>query len=139
MKRWFRLFATLRNKTRGHGATRPSETGEVATYLFQSIETVYRNFKLFQRAWVYLYRNLSGKYRVTTLGNDVKAIRLFEEGEQRIPTKMEVYIHFGSLKVVPLLVSDPELSDFFLPNGSFTDKNFSLISYVTDDNRGGDS
>ena len=28
MKRWFRLFATLRNKTRGHGATRPAETSE---------------------------------------------------------------------------------------------------------------
>src|SRR5581483_10997841 len=27
MKRWFRLFATLRNKTRGHGATLPGKTG----------------------------------------------------------------------------------------------------------------
>ena len=33
----------------------------------------------------------------------------------------------------------PELSDFFLPNGGFNDKNFSLLSYATDDKKSGDS
>ena len=138
MKRWFRLFATLRNKTRGHGATRPAETNEASTHLFQSIETVYRNFHLFERPWVYLYRNLSGKYRVTTLGNNVEEFD-YLKGETWHSYENGVYIHFGSPRLVPLLASDPELRDFFLPNGSFNDKNFSLLSYATDDKKSVDS
>src|SRR5271165_6347453 len=33
MKRWFRLFATLRNKTRAHGATLPARATKAAEYL----------------------------------------------------------------------------------------------------------
>ena len=138
MKRWFRLFATLRNKTRGHGATRPAETSEAALDLFQSVEIVYRNFHLFQRPWVYLHRNLSGKYRVTTLGNTAERFD-FLKRETTHSYENGLYIHFDSPKLVPLLVSDPDLSDFFLPNGSFNGKSFSLLSYVTDDKKPGDS
>ena len=35
MKRWFRLFAVLRNKTRGHGATMPGKVGEAAVCLMK--------------------------------------------------------------------------------------------------------
>ena len=138
MTRWFKLFATLRNKTRAHGATRPSMTGQAAGYLFESINIIYKNFHLFQRPWVYLYRNLSGKYRVTTLGNDAE---IFEH-LKKDPTHSfsnGVYIHFGDPKLVPLLGSDPELSDFFLPNGGFSEKRFDLLSYATDDRQSGDS
>ena len=67
---WFRLFTTLRNKTRAHGATRPAQTGAAAAHLRKSIESIVTNFSLFQRQWVYLYRNLSGKYRVTRITNE---------------------------------------------------------------------
>ena len=60
LKRWFRLFATLRNKTRGHGATRPDASGPASLHLRESLDILYQNFHLFQRPWVYLYRNLSG-------------------------------------------------------------------------------
>ena len=37
------------------------------------------------------------------------------------------------------MVSDPELDDFFLPNGSFSDRNFELLSFATDDKQSADS
>ena len=37
------------------------------------------------------------------------------------------------------MVSDPEISDFFLPNGGFSDQTFELLSFVTDDRKAGDS
>lgn len=138
MKRWFRLFATLRNKTRGHGATRPGEIADAAVFLSKSLSAIYKNFHLFERPWVYLYRNLSGKYRVTTLGNTAEEFDYLKR-ETTYSYDNGVYIHFGSPRFVPLLVSDPELSDFFLPNGGFNEKTFSLLSYVTDDNKHGDS
>ena len=138
MKRWFRLFVTLRNKTRGHGATRPAETSEVASCLCESINLIYRNFGLFQRSWVYLYRNLSGKYRVTRLGENAEEFD-FLKRESRHSYPNGVYVHFASPKLIPLLVSDPELRDFFLPNGGFSDKSFDLLSYATDDKQSGDS
>ena len=47
LTRWFRMFATLRNKSRGHGAMRPAKAGEAAPYLLKSIDVLYRNFNLF--------------------------------------------------------------------------------------------
>ena len=132
MKRWFRLFATLRNKTRGHGATRPSAAGEAVAFLHKSISLIYENFHMFQRPWVYLYRNLSGKYRVTTLGNDaVEFEYLKRESSYSLPNG--VYLHLGTPVLVPLLVGDPELTAFYLPNGGFDGRTYNLLSYVTDD------
>ena len=58
MTRWFRLFTTLRNKTRGHGATKPADCAEAARHMHRSIHAICLNFHLFERQWVYLYRNL---------------------------------------------------------------------------------
>ena len=51
MKRWFRLFATLRNKTHAHGATQSSKASQAAKHLAESIELFYQNFSLFNRPW----------------------------------------------------------------------------------------
>ena len=65
MKRWFRLFTTLRNKTRAHGATRPGKASGATLHLARSINLFFENYCLFRRPWAFLYRNLSGKYRVS--------------------------------------------------------------------------
>ncbi len=138
MKRWFRLFVTLRNKTRGHGATQISDASEASYFLSESIHVIYENLNLFQRPWVHLYRNLSGKYRVTTLGNSAEEFD-YLKSEANHAYDNGVYLYLGAPRLVPLIVSDPELSDFFLPNGGFGDKEFSLLSYKTDDKQSGDS
>ena len=66
-RRWAHYFARLRNKTRGHGAALTSRLAEICPALEQSIRQFTDNFWLFEREWVYLHRNLSGKYRVTKL------------------------------------------------------------------------
>ena len=138
LARWFRLFATLRNKTRAHGATRPSDSGEAAAYLLKSISAICQNFNLFTRQWAYLHRNLSGKYRITALTGDSSHFD-YLRSETSHSLENGVYIHFDTHRLVPLMVSDPDLSDFFLPNGSFSDKKYELLSYVTDNRREGDS
>ena len=138
MTRWFRLFTTLRNKTRGHGATKPADCAEAAQHMLRSISTICQHFHLFERQWVYLYRNLSGKYRVTKLIDDSSHFDyLKSEATHSFPNG--VYIHFGAPRLVSLVASDPDISDFFLPNGGFSDQNFELLSYVTDDRKTGDS
>ena len=138
MKRWFRLLAILRNKTRGHGATRPDAVGEASIHLRDSLDLLYQNFHLFQRPWVYLYRNLSGKYRVTSITSQTDDFDHLKR-ETHHSLQNGVYLQAANPRLVPLLVSDPELSDFFLPNGSFSSKNFELLSFLTDDKKTADS
>ncbi len=138
MKRWFRLFSTLRNKTRGHGANRPDGFGQASIHLRDSLNLLHQNLHLFKRPWAYLYRNLSEKYRVTSIGSQVDDFdHLKRETHHSVPNG--VYIHLGAPRLVPLLVSDPDLIDFFLPNGNFSDKTFELLSFVTGDTQLGES
>ena len=135
---WFRLFTYLRNKTRGHGATLVSKSGRAAPHLIKSLEAICDNFTLFQREWVYLHRNLSGKYRVSTIGNPCGNFD-YLKSEPDHSLSNGIYVHFGSHRLVRLFQSDPDLSDFFLPNGAFTNTKYDLLSYTTDDKLNGDA
>lgn len=137
LKRWFRLFATLRNKTRAHGATQPAKAGGAATHLLESTQLVLDNFCLFQRPWAYLYRNFSGKYRVSAITADVASFDfLKKENHHSFPDG--VYLFAGKPRRVPLVDSDPELLDFFFANGGFNGKRFELLSYCSDNKLDGD-
>lgn len=131
---WFRLFAVLRNKTRGHGATRSANSGAAALQIHKSIDAICTHLSLFKRQWVYLYRNLSGKYRVTKITDDSRSFDHLKS-ETFHSYSNGVYVHYRSHRFVPLLASDSDLSDFFFPNGGFRDNKFELLSYVTDNRR----
>ena len=138
MMTWFRQFAVLRNKTRGHGATRPAYGGPAAAHVEESIRYISDNFSLFERQWAYLHRNLSGKYRVSKItGNPTSFDYLKSERTHSLSDG--VYVHFGSHRHVPLIDSNPDLNDYFLPNGGFRDSTFELLSYVTDNRKTRDS
>jgi len=138
MKRWFRLFATFRNKTRAHGATQPQESTTAAEHLSASIELVYRNFRLFRRPWAHLYRNMNGKYRVSAISEDASAFDFLKSRQdQQLPNG--VYIFIGGPRRVALMSTDAELHDFFFANGALTSKKFELLSYYTDDKISGDA
>lgn len=131
-RRWFSIFAELRNKTRGHGAPSAQLCSKLAPLISSSIDLVIANHSLFRRPWVYLHRNLSGKYRVTTLTDTVNAEefeRLKSDRSTSLPNG--VYTYFDRPTLVELLVSDPERNDFFLPNGGFNGKHFEYLSYIT--------
>ena len=138
MKRWFRLLATLRNKTRAHGATQPEKASKAAVYIARSIALVYGNFHLFRRQWAHLYRNLSGKYRVSVISESTSDFEFLkrERGHQFING---VYVFIGSLRRIALMQTDAELQDFFFANGGLTSKRYELLSYYTDDKTDGDA
>lgn len=70
LRLWFNLFTCLRNKTKGHGATKGEICSIVSPKLLQSITIILDNLTLFKRPWAYFYRNLSGKYRISYMISD---------------------------------------------------------------------
>lgn len=138
MKRWFRLFVTLRNGTRAHGATRAEKAQGASQHLFTSISLFYSNHSIFKRPWAYLYRNLSGKYRVSAITKSTDPFDPLKRGSESVYVN-GVYLFAGTPRAVPLLVSTPELDDFLFPNGAFTAKRYELLSYASDNKGVGDS
>jgi tetratricopeptide (TPR) repeat protein len=138
MRRWFRLFATLRNKTRAHGATLPSRTSAPAISLTHSVDLFINSYCLFKRPWAYLHRNLSGKYRVSPITQDAVAFEQLKK-ETAANYRNGIYIYFSAPRLVPLIESDADLGDFYFANGGLTAKKYETLSYATDNKRSGDA
>jgi hypothetical protein len=141
-KRWFTLFAELRNRTRAHGATSPGQCSQLCPPLERSLRLMTDNFSLLNRQWAYLHRNLSGKYRVTKLSDEDSHFDILKGS--RIPEDLKslrdgIFVFLGSPCRVELVESDADAMDFFLPNGAFTETKYELISYLTDSRRYGDA
>ena len=128
--RWFRDFATLRNRTRGHGAPGARHMANAIPPLEDSITAFIKNFPGFRRDWAYLHRNLSGKYRVSSLNTVEDA---FEYLKRRTDESWPdgIYVHVGGPRRVELIDTDADLSDIFVANGSFSESGYELLSYVT--------
>jgi hypothetical protein len=137
-RKWFSTFAELRNKTRGHGAPQSSVCSKICPDLESSMQKIATNFCLFRRPWVYLHRNLSGKYRVTTLTENTKPFDHLKS-DRSVSLLDGVYVHFNQHSRVDLIESDADAVDFFFPNGGFTDKKFELISYISGNKSVGDA
>jgi hypothetical protein len=130
LRKWFPLFAELRNKTRGHGAPPGIKCSRLCIPLAKSINLICDNFHLFRRSWVFLNRNLSHTYRVTRLSDSSAPFDYLKiDGSPTLENG--VYVHFDAHSRVELMSSNPEASDFLFPNGGFSDRRFELISYFT--------
>lgn len=131
---WFTLFASLRNKTKGHGAPTAEKISKACLLLEKSLSNVVNNLTLFKRPWVYLHRNLNGKYRVSAISKGNSASFDFLKREKDHSYKNGIYCYTDSIRRVELLYSDPELTNYYFPNGSFNDKNieFEALSYIDD-------
>lgn len=139
-KTWFSTFATLRNATKGHGASLPSNCSAAATPLEESIKLIVENYYLFQREWVYLYQSISGKYRVSKMNSStIEFDALRSDSSQYSKYVNGIYVFFSERTHIELITSSPELDDFYFPNGNFREKSFELLSYVTDSRKDGDS
>lgn len=138
LKSWFRLFTELRNKTRGHGALLPDAASRAVPHLEASINLIIENLSVLALPTAYLKRNLSGKYRVTEIGVSTD---LFDNYKKNSEVSLEdgIYVFINEPKKIPLMLSDPDLTDFYIANGSFSNKKYELLSYFTDDKKHGDS
>jgi hypothetical protein len=133
-RRFFSEFAELRNKTRGHGAPSGMQCGRFVPPLKEALDLFTENHSLFQRPWVYLHRNLSGKYRVTQLGARPFQLESLKP-DRPVNLPDGVYIYFDRPTPLELVFSDVDATDFFVPNGGFNGKRFEVISYITGQTR----
>lgn len=134
---WFGYFAELRNATRGHGILSPTLCADLSPQLRDSIFLFLDNFALYSREWAFLHMNMSGKYRVTKLGLTDDIYRPLKSSD---PRKWGVladglYMFAGAPVRIDLIFTDPDLSDYFLPNGNFKSNGFETISYLTNAKR----
>ncbi|MFU9026289.1 NB-ARC domain-containing protein [Rhodococcus erythropolis] len=128
---WAQLFVSLRNRTRGHGATRSASLFEASTKLEQSLSLIHDNSPAFGRSWAYLKRGLSGKYRVSAFGgNRSDFAYLTTETTHKLTDG--VYIHLQKPVRTSLVHTDVDLSDFFVPNGNYRNGKMEFISYISD-------
>lgn len=132
-RKWFSSFAELRNKTKGHGAITSGVYGVLCPKLEESIRMVIDNYRMFKRPWAYLYRNLSGKYRVTKLTEEDSPFDYLKTSKSSsLPHLMDgVYVYLDQPVRVELIESSVDAIDFYLPNGGFYGKRYEVISYVT--------
>lgn len=130
LRQWATSFVALRNSTRGHGAPLPSVLANAAAHLRQSIDLLLDNAPAFSRPWGYVRRQLNGRPRVSYLGGDDAPFRNLTTDDVS-GLADGVYVHDGQLARVPLLFSDPEVLDFYLPNGSYKGGKFEVLSYIT--------
>lgn len=138
LRKWFRLLALLRNKTKGHGAPPAHKCGKAAVHLSQSILLIYENFSLFQRPWAFLYRHLSGKYHIAPISSDTRGFESLEAtGDIRVPDGVFMYV--GIPRRVNLMHSDALIANFYFANGGLTPKGYEMLSYFTDDKVIGDA
>jgi len=141
-KRWFTLFAGLRNRTRGHGAPSSSACQSLCTDLERSLRLLCDNCMLFKRQWAYLHQNLSGKYRVTQLGDIADSfdkLKGLHPPQEWGHLANGVYVYLGLPCRVELIQSDSEAEDFYYPNGGFNGKRFELLSYLSGNRAEGDA
>lgn len=138
LKRWFRLFATLRNKTRGHGATTILQAASAAELLKHSIKLIYENIQLFRLPWAYLHKNLSGKYRVSAITENIAEFDYLKQLNQENFLN-GVYLFMNTPRRISLIHTDAEIRDFYFVNGGHNGKKFEFLSYQTNNRADGDA
>ena len=132
---WFQLFATLRNKTRGHAAPQGRQCAAACGSLEKSLSHFVENFGIFQRPWAHLQQNLSRKYRVTSFGGTQSPFQHLKR-ETTHHYQPGIYIALGdSISLVELMESDVDASDFLFANGQFKDNHYEILSYTTNTRR----
>jgi hypothetical protein len=129
-RRLFTLMVQLRNATRAHGAPQLRICSKVAPALERSLKVFCTNHSLFKRPWAFIHRNLSGTYRITKLSEDISPF-VHLKSDPTAQWDDGVYIHFDTHRLVQLIASDPDSSDFYFPNGAFNGKHFEMLSYLS--------
>lgn len=134
LHQWLSGFASLRNVTRGHGATPPATKTEAVKHLCTAVTGMSQNNPLFSLPWVYLHRNLSGKYSLKALSESAGE---FLDPNSIASTNLSDGIYIWALRPrqVPLLFGDIDARDFFVPNGNPQKGTFEIHSAISDERK----
>src|SRR6185295_7515382 len=85
---------------------------------------------ILQREWVYLKRNLSGKYNVVKLANGTAAFDKYK-GDRSANFQDGIYVDLGAPARVELIDSTSDAVDFYYPNGHLRGLKAEWLSYVS--------
>ena len=130
LRQLFDIGVRFRNRSRGHGAPTNDQCGQACPGLSDALNAVVAELRLFKLSWVYLHRNISGKYRVSALLNDASSFSyLKRESAEQLPNG--VFLFLDRFVHVPLVFSDPDVLDIALPNGNHQGDTFEVLSYIT--------
>lgn len=133
LRAWFHWFVQIRNKTRGHGAQTTQRLAAAYPNLRRSMEILTDRLHILRLPWAFVRRNLSGKFRVINIGGDVGE-KLFSDLRNglRVVDRDGVYFVCGDhLSCVNLFISDSDLSDFYVPNGSYQNGKCEFLSLIS--------
>ncbi len=126
----FDIGVLIRNKTKAHGAKLLNQKSNAAPLLHTAFTAIYGNLCLYDRPWVHLHRNYSGRYKVSAIcKSDEPFAALKTSSDHALPNG--VYLQLDRHILVPLIRTDSNLSDFFLPNGGFTETRYEVQSFST--------
>jgi hypothetical protein len=144
LRQWFASFAVLRNKTRGHGALTPASCSKLCPLLEASVAKLANRLPLLNKPWVYLHRNLSGKFRVVPLNQSAPVFDKLRttdgaKAAQKWNLDDGIYIDFHEPMRVELVNTDVDVADFYFPNGGFRGKQYELLSLISDNRKPGDA
>ncbi|MCY4261299.1 MAG: NB-ARC domain-containing protein [Rhodobacteraceae bacterium] len=133
LRRFFEIGVQIRNQTRGHGATTIIQQSQACRSLEIALAALEENLQLFNLPWVYLHKNLSGKYRVSPLSGETSCFDYLKRTNTE-QLRDGVYVYLDDTPVrVSLVFSDPNLHDIALPNGDHKNGTFELLSYISND------
>jgi len=124
-------FVHVRNKARAHGALPPAVLGSIATLTEESLTSILEHTPLLNRPWAHARRNLSGKFNVTLLGPSTDKFDALKT-ERTTQYSNGIYTYLDRPIRIRLLESEPDASDVYFPNGSYTSRNeYEAISYTS--------
>ena len=134
LKRFFNIGVQIRNRSPGHGATTARKFSESCIKLASALDAVTQNLEIFRLPWVYLHRNLSGRYHVWPLLNERSSFDYLRETcDVQLPNGVFFRLNDQVHPIhVPLIFFDSDSNEIFLPNGNFKGGKFETLSYVTD-------
>nr|WP_321460419.1 NB-ARC domain-containing protein [uncultured Cohaesibacter sp.] len=134
---WLKLFVTIRNKSRGHGAQTPAKLSSCVESLEKSIDIYINSIRLDDFEWAYLHRNLSGKYRVIGISDNCGSFDFLKTSKAQDSKNFQsgCYIWLSEPRRVNLIYTDQDCLDFFFPNGDFKLNDFELHSLISDNRR----
>jgi hypothetical protein len=128
LRHWFQTFTELRNKTRGHGALTPAKSASLSSALASSINALAAKNPIFSLNWLFLHRNMSGKYSIIDLQTQSAPPAGVKDYLNISDENLSdgIYIWSDKLYSIELVHTDLDCRDFFLPNGDFRDENYEL-------------
>lgn len=131
LNQFFSIAVMLRNRSRGHGAATADQCQAACPHLVKALDLLVKNLSLFRIPWVYLRRNLSGKYRVSPLLNNPASFEYLTKVNTYNNFVDGVYFYINKPIINPFVFSDANVSDISVANGAYKKQRFEALSYIT--------